>query len=313
MTSASALRPTLLSLTTLCLLVGACQDPVLNLQQRDPTQPSRAAPEAPADTEAATGQSRLAGVIKDQQTGQLLNNAQIRVDAEAGKSDSAGFYQFLSLPPGEVKLIVQYPGYHPYTQTLTLVPGRQTVDVALLPLSVLPLPEPMPNPDNPLDGSPSAEPVPIILNPDGSTSTPSPVATASASPSPVPSLSPSPSPSPSPAYDPDLDRVVQADVFIKRQGDGLQLSFVLQRSNGLPVNWSWGQVRVEYYLANLDSQGEVSQFLTNGSTVLNDNGDNFVVSNLTQTAGTQVRINFTLTFPNQRQVSQELTIPVGNP
>lgn len=301
-------------------LLLSCQEPVLNLNQQDLSQPGPSASNSPGPV--ASGEAQLAGIVSDQISGALLNDAQVRVDTTGVRSDAAGFYLFEGLRAGEAKLIVQHPGYRPHTRTLQLSAGRQTVDIALLPVDA---PLPVTPSDAPPDSLPTAQPgspapapspTPIILNPDGSTSVPSAAPSASASPLPsaTPSASPSASPSANPgnsAYDPELDRTAQAEAIVKSHPNGLQLQFLLSRSNGLPVNWGWGQVRVEYYLANLEPDNSLGQFLTSGSSVLLSNGDGFVLSNLSQSPNTRIRINFTLTLPDQRKISQEESLTVN--
>lgn len=302
-------------------LMSSCQEPVLNLNQQDLSQPG--ATESPANRPDAADAAQLAGIVSDQLSGALLNDAQIRVDTTGVRSDAAGFYLFESLPVGEAKLIVQHPGYRPHTRTLQLSAGRQTVDIALLPVGA---DMPVPAPDSPATSipapQPGASPAPIILNPDGSTSMPSSAPTATppvspiASPSAAPSASPTATASPSAnpdnsPYDPELDRVAQAEAIVKSHPNGLQLQFLLSRSNGLPVNWGWGEVKVEYYLANLEPDDSLGQFLTSGSSVLLSNGDGFVLSNLSQSPNSRIRINFTLTLPDQRKISQEQSLTVN--
>lgn len=304
-----------LGLLLLCSLLftglNACQeDPVINSGQ-DFTQPTSASsvnptassnnsstPDssaAPQDSSGDTG-VRLTGVVKDKASGLLLSEALIRIDTTSTITDGAGYYQMDHLVSGEAILIVQHPGYVPYTAQINLSSGRSFQDIALEPLT-----------GNNQSSSPSASPTPVILKEDGTVSQPS--ASASPSPSSSASNSPEPTPSPSSGYDPQLDEVVQTKVVARRQENGLALVFLLQRSNGLPVNWEWGTVKIEYYLANKTVPSEGSTlFLTSGTSILTANGDTFVVDTGDRNVENQIEINFTLTFPNGRQLPQDLTL-----
>lgn len=297
------LRTLLAALSSLLLLLPACQEPVIGSGQ-DLTASPRPGATAASNSPAATG-ATLGGVVKNRETGALVNGATVRLDTRSTETDQAGFYQFAATPAGQAKLIVLHPNYQPYSETLTLDANRRIVDVQLLPNGAA-----TPGPSV----TPSATP-PLILLPDGSTSpmpTPSASASASASASPSASASATPRPTATPAYDPRLDDAEQAEVTVKRRSNGLELLFLLQSANGSPVNWEWGQVKVEYFIAdaNLNSNGSRDQ-VTSGRTVINAYGEEFVVGTGGRVVPDEVLVNFVLTLPDEREIEHEMTVEVN--
>ncbi|HEY9839040.1 MAG TPA: carboxypeptidase regulatory-like domain-containing protein [Candidatus Obscuribacterales bacterium] len=283
------------------LLLAGCQEPVLNDSQQDLTQSrSQSRPPQAVPSAVVTDSAALGGIVRDGISGKLISGATVRLDTRATESDQAGFYQFAASQKGEFKLIVLHPDYQPYTETLQLDGTRRIHDVQLTPLGATAPPAASSSP------GPVASPTPILLLPNGSTA--SPGASPTASPLATPSVSPTATPVPtaSPAYDPLLDEAVQAEVLIKRHPNGLELVFLLQRSNGQPVNWEWGEVQVQYFLA--DNAG---QLLTNGGTVLNAYGESFVVSPSNGQVPDQVQIQYTLTLPDHRQIEATDTVTVS--
>lgn len=299
----------------LCLLsLSACEtEPVIFGPQEDLTQSQNAnqgsIPSTPTTSAEPSESSRLplspdtddvrlTGVIKDQSTGLLLSEALIRVDTQAAISDGAGFFQIDNLEAEKVILIVQQPGYIPYTATVELKSGRNFHDIDLVPLAQ------NANQNSP---SPSASATPIILEEDGST--PAPTATPNSG----ESVTPTPTPSPSGPYDPQIDEIALSNVVMRRKENGLELVFLMQRSNSLPVNWEWGSISVEYFLANTTIFAEdTTYFLTSGKTELRQNGDTFVVDPGNRQVGDEIEIDFTLTFPNGRELKQTETVTLSN-
>lgn len=287
------------------LFLAACQeDPVLNQQQSDlsqnrPTAISSSSPDNPAVNSAQT----LSGIVRDQQTGKLIAGASIRLDTLLSSSDQVGFYQFKQPPAGASKLIVVHPDYESFVETITVQGNRQIYDIQMTPKGMGPLPSSLPSVM--ASSSPGLEPAasatPIILLPSG---VPTPVSAVSATPTAV--SSPIPQATPSSAYDPILEEAAQGEVLVKRHSKGLELVFSLQQANGLPVNWSWGSVGVEYYLADLSGR-----ILANGKSVILSNGESFVVTS-SETFSEQVQVSITFTLPDARTLSFQSTLTVGS-
>ncbi|MGV3523657.1 MAG: carboxypeptidase-like regulatory domain-containing protein [Candidatus Sericytochromatia bacterium] len=293
----------------LCLfvLLSACQeDPVLDGTPQDLTQnpgnPISASP-SPENTptpNVGNPDVQLAGVVRNSSTGALLANATVRVNDQATRTDSAGFYRLSPTQTGAVKLIVIQEGFQPYTATLELRSGSQIQDIDLQAAD-----------QNVATPVPTASEGPIVLLPDGSASVMPPRPTPSASPTPAPT----PVPTATPAWDPILDEAAQSDVLIRRRGQNqLELVFTLQRVNGLPVNWEWGQVLIDYNLGNpLNANScDNAEFLTSGRSVINANGEGFVINLGSKEPENPVCINYTLTLPNREEIEQlSTTVAVG--
>lgn len=312
----SHLTPLLLSLLG-CLM--ACQEPVLTQGQQDltnrPPSPATSAITQP-DTGSPT-QASLGGLIRERDSGKLVSGATVRLDTRATSSDQAGFYQFLNPGSGEAKLIVIHPDYAPFTETLSLDGKRRIHDVQLS-LTGAPAASPTPQLSSSPGVTPSASPTPLILLPDGSVATPAPTASpspsASSSSSPQSSGSPSASATPvasaSPAWDPRLDEAAQAEVLVKRRSNGLELTFLLAKINGIPVNWEWGQIKVEYYIGKVGAPAADS-LVTSGRSVINAFGDSFVVTTGQAQVPETVRVKFTLTLPDARIIENEMIVQVS--
>lgn len=284
----------------ICLLTACQEDPVLSGSQTDLTQtaasvaPPGAAQSAassptapPAPTAEPVLQAAISGLVKDA-NGQLLAQTEVRLDNLVTHTDAVGFYQFLNPPVGESKLIVQRSGYQTYTQTLRLDGDRRIVDVQLT--------------------AATASSAPIVLLPDGTASalpSTSPAATASpiaaTSPTPGATSSADPAPTPSPAYDPQLDEAADSDVLLKRHANGLSLLFMLQKANGQPVNWEWGQITIQFVVTGSDGTP-----IANGVTVMNSFGDQFVASTSVTSLPNQAAVTYTLTLPDGRSLSGNL-------
>ncbi len=313
------LRRTHYALVIISLIsaITACQEPVLNPSQSDLGQNSSASPANSANL-TNSNQASLGGLIRERDTGKFISGASVRLDTRSTSSDQAGFYQFMNPGSGEVKLIVMHPNFATYTETLTLDSQRRIHDVQLSPLGTAP--SASPDAQSSPNISPSSSPTPIILLPDGSVSSPSPSASASASASPQASPSPSstsssasatPSPSPSPAWDPKLDDATQAQVLVKRRSNGLELVFLLAQNNGGPVNWEWGQVKVEYFIGKTSGPNTES-LVTSGRTVINAYGEGFVVVTSQAQGLDSVRVKFTLTLPDNRLIENEMLVQVSS-
>jgi hypothetical protein len=239
------------------LLLFACAEPVLN---------SPASPEASPSGAATAHDGRLSGLVRDRESGALLANLTVRLDDQSVVTDAQGFYRFENVPAGELKLIVAAPGYSPYTDTLTFNGGRQVRDITLGSTGAAsPLPSLSPS------GSPQPEvsATPIFLPDPDVSAQPNPTSSPTATPNPTPTPTPVPSPTATPAYDPLIDEVKTSELFVKRDGDRLELTLSLQRNlNGPPVPWQWGSVRVSYTLGKpLGSPAELdnSEPLQGGS------------------------------------------------
>lgn len=289
------------------VLVACQEDPVLNQQQSDLSQNRPAASSSTnPDTPAANPAQTLSGIVRDQQTGKLIAGASIRLDTLLGSSDQVGFYQFKQPPAGASKLIVVHPDYESFVETITVQGNRQIYDIQMVPKGMgqnpLSLPSVMASSSPGLE--PSASATPIMLLPSG---VPTPTS-ASSSPTPTTVSSPTPTPqaTPSSAYDPILDEAAQGEVLVKRHSKGLELVFSLQQANGLPVNWSWGSVGVEYYLADLSGR-----ILANGKSVILSNGESFVVTS-SESFSEQVQVSITFTLPDARTLSFQSTLTVGS-
>lgn len=290
------------SILILCLLSACQEDPVLTTGQQDLSQPQPQTTSAPqvqaTPTPMATpvlGTS-IGGVVRDSVSGQLVSQATVRLDARSTLTDQTGYYLFLEPGKGEGKLIVEREGYQPFTQTVQIGDSKRVVDIQIVPAN-----------------APTATPqTPVVLQPDGSASV-APSASPAASPTPdstpAPTATPgngaTPSPTASPAYDPALDEVAQSEVLVKNHPNGVELTFSLQKSNGLPVNWEWGQITVQYVISGTDGKP-----IANGVTVINSFGDKFVTNSAVSPLPNQVKAVYTLTLPDGRKISADTTVQV---
>ncbi|MGE3728037.1 MAG: carboxypeptidase regulatory-like domain-containing protein [Candidatus Sericytochromatia bacterium] len=293
------------------LMVGACTDPVIETQTLTPADPPRvsAAPVSAPNTVSSPfpslGSGFLSGVVSDAASQRLLPGVTVRLGDKQVQSDQAGYYQFEQIEAGEAKLIVEAPGYLPQAITVEIQARRQVRDLSLQLASggLPPLPTAGPTP------APLTSPTPILLLPGGAT--PSPAISASVIP--LPSVSavatPTPVPTPSPLYDPVLDDAKLSEVFLKRKINGLELNFLLYKSNGLPVDWKWGVVQVEYYLAQSVSSNGVSapgNLISSGRTIIAQSNEPFLLTlNAEQLTllGEKIYVNYTLTLPDKRQLA----------
>lgn len=286
------------SILILCLLSACQEDPVLSTGQQDLSQAqpqTSSAPQiqaTPTPTATPAIGTSLGGVVRDSVSGQLVSQATVRLDARSTLTDQTGYYLFLEPGQGEGKLIVEREGYQPFTQTVQIGDSKRVVDIQIVPANA---------------PAPTATPqTPVVLQPDGSASvSPSP----SPSPTPAPTATPgngaTPSPTASPAYDPVLDEVAQSDVLVKNHPNGVELTFTLQKANGVPVNWEWGQIMVQYVISGTDGQP-----IANGVTVMNSFGDKFVTNSSVSPLPNQVKAVYTLTLPDGRKVSADSTVQV---
>lgn len=308
-------------LASALLLLGACTDPVIeNSSLTALDQPSAAPVSLPGPVSSVaprTGTGFLSGVISDGVTQRLLPGVTVRVGEKRVQTDQAGYYQFEQLEAGEVKLIAEAVGYLSQAITIEIQPRRQVRDLGLQPGSGGSLP-PLESPPAtaPLPTAlplPSASVPPIVLLPGGGVATPSPMVSASPLPSPTtspaPNVTPTPSPTPSSLYDPVLDEAKLSELFLKRRSNGLELNFLLYKANGLPVDWQWGVVQVEYYLAQSVSTNGVTapgNLITSGRSIIAKSNEPFVSTlNAEQMAvlGETIFANYTLTLPDKRKLS----------
>ncbi len=306
----------ILSLATLTLVFAfSCQEPVLNTQPEDlsgasatpapSSSPASAPPEAPA---AATG-GRLQGVIQEQGSRRPLEGVEVRLNDKSQTTDASGFYLFDDVPEGASKLLVNAEGFLPVNRTVNLTNRARVEDIFL----------------EPENRGAVADPPTVILLPDGSTATAEPTPAASAMPEPAPTVSATPDPAPAasatpvptatpsstpepeptPAYDPALDEVAQAEVAIQRRNNGLSLTPLLQRSNGLPVTWQRGQVFLEYFIADTEDN-----LLTSGRSFVESSDERLTLSLGSRSAGEEVKVDITLILPNSRTVKVQSTVTV---
>lgn len=304
------------------LMVGACTDPVIENQAVTPADPPRvsAAPVSAPITPSSLpslGTGFLSGVVSDAASQRLLPGVTVRLGAKQVQSDQSGYYQFELIEAGEAKLIVEAPGYPPQAITVEIQPRRQVRDLSLQagsgavqPTGIPPSAGPTPTPLN--------SPAPIFLLPGGAIATPTPTpSTTPVATTPVPATTPTPMPTPSPLYDPVLDDAKLSEVFLKRKINGVELNFLLYKSNGLPVDWKWGVVQVEYYLAQSISTNGVSapgNLISSGRTIIAQSNEPFLLTlNAEQLGqlGDKVYANYTLTLPDKRQLKLQKEFPIN--
>lgn len=284
------------------LLLSACQEPVLTTTKgQDLTQnaPSASAsPETsdttiPADPLSVSKKVTLQGVIQEANTQKLLAGITVRLNELSQVTDEAGFFRFTDQAIGSAKLIVANPNYININRNIQLTSALQTEDIVL-------------TPEEGVHIEPSASPPTLILLPDGTASSaPSSTPSPSPSPSPTPIVSPTPSPTEPPLVNNELNEATSANVLIQTKGADLRLTFTLNKSNGLPVNWSDQPVYIEYYIATPDNA-----LLTSGKSLIASTGDGFVVSLGGRTATPTVNVNITLLLPNQNVILIRKTINV---
>ena len=290
------------------LLLGACADPVLDTGLIPAPVSSPLA--APVPTPVMVGTAALSGVVSGPGGQPLLAGIRLRINGQSVLSDSTGFYRFSGLEPGEVKLIAEGSGYQPVALTVRLQSGQQVQDLALVAVRGA---EPTAAPS-----ASAGSPQPIFLPPSDLPASPVPTATALPviSPTPVATLAPTPQPTATPLYDPALDQAAVVNLFLKRKTTGLELNFLFARLNGLPVEWQWGTVQAEYYLAvPLKQAGTVSggELITSGRTGLSGSNQPFVLpldSVQSRLLGETVFATCTLTFPDQRVLTFQKEISV---
>ena len=231
--------------------------------------------------------------MQEASTQKLLPGITVRLNALSQVTDEAGFFRFANQPVGAAKLIVAAPNYVNINRNIELTSALQTEDIILTPTE-----------SQPVEPTPTPTPSSILLLPDGTaTSAPAPSPSASVTPSPSPTPTPTPDPEPSPPN--ELNEAAAADVLISTRTEGLRLSFTLNKSNGLPVNWSDQEVYIEYYIATSDNQ-----LLTSGKSFISASGENLVVSLGGRTATPEVNVDINLLLPNQRVLVIRKTINV---
>lgn len=285
---------------SLFLLFYACQEPVITeTQSQDLTQgtPGVSASQtpAPASSPSTSEQVTLQGVVQAADTQKLLPGITVRLNALSQVTDEAGFFRFTNQPAGAAKLIVAAPNYVNVNRNIELTAALQTEDIVLTPTEA-----------QPLDPRPSPTPSTILLLPDGTaTSAPEPSSSPVPSATPTPSSSPTATPSPEPSPPNELNEAATADVLISSKTEGLRLSFTLNKSNGLPVNWSDQEVYIEYYIATSDNQ-----LLTSGKSFISASGENLVVSLGGRSATPDVNVDINLLLPNQKVLLIRKTINV---
>lgn len=298
------------------LLLSACTDPVLDTQTLAPAAPAlvpSAQPEPRVGEALGTGS--LSGVVRDQ-TQKLLPGVTVRLNGQQTQTDQVGFFEFSRLEPGEFKLIAEASGYQPVAVTVQLQARRQVQDLSLQALAppVQPLtPSPLVSPALQPVFLPPQEPSPASASPQPQNiATPQPTVTATSSPAVA-----TPSPRPPSLYDPELDEAAVVELFLKRKANGVQLNFLLSKLNGLPVEWDWGVVQVEYYLAQpLNQQGVVTPgvLISSGRSVLTTNNQPFLLfldSTALTLLGDEVYATCTLTLPDKRQLTLRQVVDVN--
>lgn len=314
------------------LLVGACTEPVIQTQTStlaDPPRVSAAPPASPAPVAGSLpspGSGFLSGVVTDGATQRLLAGVTVRLGDKRVQTDQAGYYELAQLEAGEAKLIVEAPGYAPQAITVEIQSRRQVRDLSLQAGTGIVPTVPLPSstvPNTATTPVPGSSPTPILLLPGGATATPTPAASATATPVPNASASasgnasPTPAPTASPLYDPILDDAKASELFLKRKINGVELNFLLSKSNGLPVDWKWGVVQVEYYLAQSVTTNGVSapgNLISSGRTIIAQSNEPFLLTlNAEQLGqlGEKVYANYTLTLPDKRQLKLQKEFPIN--
>jgi hypothetical protein len=309
-------RTAFIGLSLLSLALASCGDPVINTSSNTAAEPQTlATPNANLSLEKGF----LSGVVMNTQKS-LLAGVTVRLGEQKVETDQTGYYQFSQVQPGEVKLIAEAPGYTPVALTVTIGAARQVQDLSLSTVQAGTSPVILPSapPSSDTVTSPSTSPTPVFLLPDGSSSA-APIASSSpavqANPTPVPATpvagSPTPAPTASPLYDPNLDEAKLSELFLKRKSNGLELNFLLSKSNGLPVDWSWGVVKVEYYLAQTQTNNGIKSpgsLITSGRTIIAQSNESFILtlsSEQMSQLGDSLYANYTLTLPDLRTLSLE--------